>query len=129
MLRCAMRMGIFLSNPNLVWYIKYAFRVEDGKMMQDEPIKVAYAFRNGAHSFRAVDPRTGEIAISHGVPEVAYEEVTRTLTSRVAGTFGQYARVLPQLSFSDFWTWLQMNPIAAMPNAPCHVEFAWEIRQ
>ena len=97
-------------------------------MYQDEPIKVAYAFRDGSHSFRATDPRTGDIIVAHGVPEVAYEEVTRTLSERVAGKLGAFAQARPQLSFSDFWTWLQMNPIAAMPNAPCHVEFAWEIR-
>ncbi|WP_155524633.1 hypothetical protein [Oleisolibacter albus] len=97
-------------------------------MYQDEPIKVAYAFRNGAHTFRAADPRLGEVAVTHGVPEVAYEEVTRTLSERVSRQFGAYAQARPQLSFRDFWTWLQMNPIAAMPNAPCRVEFTWDVR-
>ncbi|ACI99379.1 hypothetical protein [Rhodospirillum centenum] len=97
-------------------------------MAQSNPILVAYAFRNGAHSFRTDDPRTGEIAVAHGVPEIAYEQVTRTLTERVSGTLGHTAQARPALPFKEFWTWLQMNPIAAMPNAPCHVEFAWEIR-
>jgi hypothetical protein len=97
-------------------------------MYQDEPIKVSYAFRDGAHSFHAADPRTGAVDIRHGVPEIAYEEVTRALSDRVAQRLGDEARARPQLAFKEFWTWLQMNPIAAMPNAPCHVEFAWEVR-
>lgn len=97
-------------------------------MYQDEPIRVAYAFRDGAHSFRAADPRTGDVQVAHGVPEIAYEEVTRTLSERIAGRLGAYAQARPQLAFKEFWTWLQMNPIAAMPNTPCHVEFAWEVR-
>jgi len=97
-------------------------------MDHDEPIKVAYAFHDGAHSFRVADPRTGEIQVAHGVPEVAYEQVTRTLNDRVAAKLGVYVQARPQLAFKEFWTWLQMNPIAAMPNSPCHVEFAWEVR-
>ncbi|WP_165772222.1 hypothetical protein [Niveispirillum lacus] len=54
--------------------------------------------------------------------------MTRTLSERVAGRLGAYAQARPQLAFKEFWTWLQMNPIAAMPNTPCHVEFAWEVR-
>jgi hypothetical protein len=97
-------------------------------MVQVEPIQVAYAFRNGAHLFQAEDPRVGTVAVTHGIPEVAYEEVTRTLTERAAQSLGYPVQAQPALTFRDFWTWLQMNPIAAMPNAPCHVEFAWELR-
>lgn len=97
-------------------------------MHQVEPIQVAYAFRDGAHLFQVDDPRVGEVAVAHGVPEVAYEEVTKALTERVAASLGRPAQARPALPFKDFWTWLQMNPIAAMPGAPCHVEFAWEIR-
>lgn len=97
-------------------------------MYQVEPIQVAYAFRDGAHLFQADDPRVGALAVSHGVPEVAYEQVTTTLSERVSRMTGRAVRARPALPFQDFWTWLQMNPIAAMPGAPCHVEFAWEIR-
>ncbi|HYE49801.1 MAG TPA: hypothetical protein VEB20_09440 [Azospirillaceae bacterium] len=97
-------------------------------MYQDDQIRVAYAFRDGAHSFHAEDPRTGEIRIAHGVPEVAYQEVTRELTERAARTLGRRVEARPALPFADFFNWLRMNPIANLPGSSVHVEFAWEIR-
>jgi hypothetical protein len=97
-------------------------------MRRVDTVQVAYAFRNGAHSFQVEDPATGAIAVSHGVPEVAYEQVTRTLSERATGLSGRRVVAHPALPFDDFFNWLRQNPIASVAGAPVKVEFAWELR-
>lgn len=96
-------------------------------MIQDQSIHVAYAFQDGAHHFKAQDPRAGMIEVSHGVPEVAYEQVTQTLTQRLASALGREVHARPVLPFDDFFNWLRQNPIANVAGGPTRVEFTWKI--
>lgn len=95
---------------------------------QRQTVQVAYAFRNGAHSFHIDGADTGSLDVAHGVPEVAYAEVTRALTRRASDKAGRPVTARPALPFADFFNWLRQNPIAAVQGAPVRVEFAWELR-
>lgn len=91
-------------------------------------VRIAYAYRDGAHSFHADGEETGPLDVAHGVPEVAYAEVTRRLAHGASARQGRPVTARPALPFDDFFTWLRMTPIAAVAGAPVHVEFAWELR-
>jgi hypothetical protein len=92
-------------------------------LRDDGEIRVLYSFRDGAHAFCA-----GAVQVAHGEPQVAYAAMTEALGRTLSQRLGRAVAVQPRHSFSDFWTWLRMNPGASLPGAACQTEFAWDLQ-